>query len=54
MFIKEKLYYTVKYNIYKRVIKFNGSCISIISILTGKAKLVLISHLIKDYYEKYR
>ena len=54
MFIKEKLYYTVKYNIYKRVIKFNGSCISIISILTSKARLVLTSHLIKDYYEKYR
>jgi len=54
VFIKEKLYYTIKYNIYKRVIKFNGSCISIIRILTGKARPVLTSHLIKDYYEKYR
>ena len=50
MFIKEKLYYTIKYNIYKRAMNFYSSCISIISILTGKAKLVLI----KDYYEKYR
>jgi len=49
MFIKEKLYYTIKYNIYKRVIKFNGFYISIIRILTGKARPVLTSHLIKDY-----